>query len=589
MNTPRFPSDVPSFLWHFICKWKWQFAILLLVPAARILAVNLFPYALKMLVDAMMLLDKQHSHVIDSLWKPIAMYFGVWLGWIVFFRSQEIVYVHTIPKFQAAIRMSVVEYVQQHSHQYFADHFAGSIAGKISDLPRAASALVDLVRWRIVGTLSVALAGIVMMAHIHAVFALIVAAFVVTQVGIGYFITRRVARFSAINAEDRTRLHGHVIDSLTNNSAVRLFARRQAEQSYIGGFQATEQTSNRRVLFEMWKVRLIFEWPGLAMGAGLMAAIVFGWSHGSVGLGDAVFILYSGFGILETVWQLGMELPMLFSEIGVCKQALTIVSGAHGVVDAPDAGTLKVSGGEIAFDNVHFQYRPGKDIFRDKNITIPSGQRVGLVGFSGSGKSTFVNLILRLYDVEGGRILIDGQDIAKVTQDSLRASIAMIPQDSSLFHRTLMENIRYGRMEATDEEVIEASKRAHCHEFILKLEEGYDSLVGERGIKLSGGQRQRIAIARAMLKNAPILILDEATSALDSVTEKYIQESLNTLMAGRTTIVIAHRLSTLAHLDRVLVFKDGSITEDGTHAELLAANGHYAKLWKMQAGGFLPD
>lgn len=242
------------------------------------------------------------------------------------------------------------------------------------------------------------------------------------------------------------------------------------------------------------------------------------------------------------------------------------------------------------FNKVHFRYKKASSIFTDKSIVINPGEKVGLVGFSGSGKSTFVNLILRFFDIDSGQILIDGQDIKKVTQESLRSHIAMIPQDPVLFHRTLMENIRYGRIEATDAEVIECSKKAHCHEFIEKLAEGYQALVGERGVKLSGGQRQRIAIARALLKNAPILILDEATSSLDSVTENYIQESLKLLMCARTTIVIAHRLSTLFDMDRILVFCDGSIVEDGTHKELIAIeDGHYAELWNMQAGGFFSE
>jgi ATP-binding cassette subfamily B protein len=222
-------------------------------------------------------------------------------------------------------------------------------------------------------------------------------------------------------------------------------------------------------------------------------------------------------------------------------------------------------------------------------VRIPAGQRVGLVGLSGSGKSSFVSLILRLYDPQDGAILIDGVDIRAMTQDSLHAQLSLIPQDPGLFHRTLRENIRYGRLEASDAEVLEAARLAHAHEFIAQIKEGYDSLVGERGVKLSGGQRQRIAIARVILKNAPILILDEATSALDSITEHTIQETLDTVMRGKTVIVVAHRLSTIAHLDRILVFDDGRIVEDGSHAELLARGGAYYRLWSRQAGGFLPE
>jgi len=222
-------------------------------------------------------------------------------------------------------------------------------------------------------------------------------------------------------------------------------------------------------------------------------------------------------------------------------------------------------------------------------VTIPAGQRVGLVGFSGSGKSTFVSLILRLYDVHGGRILIDGNDIRAMTQDSLHRQLSLIPQDPNLFHRTLMENIRYGRLEATEEEVMEAARKAHAHEFVMQIKEKYDALVGERGVKLSGGQRQRVAIARVVVKNAPILILDEATSSLDSITEQAIQETLEEVMRGKTVIVVAHRLSTIAHLDRILVFDHGAIVEDGSHAELLARRGAYFRLWSRQGGGFILD
>jgi ATP-binding cassette subfamily B protein len=298
-----------------------------------------------------------------------------------------------------------------------------------------------------------------------------------------------------------------------------------------------------------------------------------------------------------TMWFTMSEVDEFNKVVGRCKQSLLSLMIPLEIHDKPDATTLKCERGQITFDSVEFYYKGTDVLFQNKSIEIKSGQKVGLVGYSGGGKSTFVNLILRLYDVTGGAILIDGQDIRNVTQASLRENIAMIPQDPSLFNRTMMENIRYGRIDATDEEVMETAKKAHAHEFIIKLAEGYDSVVGERGMKLSGGQRQRIAIARAILKNSPILIMDEATSQLDSVTEGLIQESLWELMNSpssgygevnrKTVIVIAHRLSTLLHMDRILVFDKGRIVEDGSHNELLTKNGLYKQLWDSQVGGFL--
>jgi len=289
------------------------------------------------------------------------------------------------------------------------------------------------------------------------------------------------------------------------------------------------------------------------------------------------------------VWFAGLEMPLFFKEIGTCRQALSLIQTPHDITDKPKAEPLKVEKGTITFENVSFKYSPQNSIFKNKNIIIKAGEKVGLVGFSGSGKTTFVHLILRYHDIHGGRILIDGQDISNVTLESLRSNISLIPQDPSLFHRSIWENIRYGKPNASPEEIIGAAKRAHAEEFILKMPEKFQSLVGERGVKLSGGQKQRIAIARAILKDAPILILDEATSALDSVTEKAIQDALQELMTGKTSIVIAHRLSTLSGMDRILVFDHGAIVEEGTHDELLSLGGHYARLWEMQAGGFLPD
>lgn len=370
---------------------------------------------------------------------------------------------------------------------------------------------------------------------------------------------------------------------------MRLFARREYESQYLKKFQIDELKKARSAMWLIEKMRIFQGLAGLALIFSMIFTLIHGWVQGWVTLGDFTLIGMLSFWVLGMIWYLSYQVTIFVREIGTINEALSLISVGHAIVDAPQAKPLVVTKGEIRFDKVRFDYQKTNIVFKDLNVTLEAGKKIGLVGYSGAGKSTFVNLILRFYDINSGHILIDGQDIARVTQDSLRENIAMIPQEPSLFHRSLMENIRYGRLSASDEEVIAASKLAHCHEFIEKLPDGYEGLVGERGVKLSGGQRQRIAIARAVLKNAPILILDEATSALDSMTEKIIQESLRNLMQNRTAIVIAHRLSTLADMDRILVFHKGKIIEDGTWEELLKTQGHFAELWEMQMDGFLPE
>ena len=308
-----------------------------------------------------------------------------------------------------------------------------------------------------------------------------------------------------------------------------------------------------------------------------------------VTIGDFALVLGLGMEVAHCTWYTMSQVDEFHQALGKCKQSLACLIVPQEIKDQKNAQDLQVTEGRIVFANVKFHYKGTEPLFQNKCITIESGQKVGLVGYSGSGKTTFTSLILRLYGITDGSICIDGQDISSVTQDSLHLNIGMIPQDPTLFHRSLMENIRYGKIDANDAEVVAAAKRAHAHEFIIKLPQGYASPVGERGVKLSGGQRQRIAIARAILKNAPILILDEATSQLDSVTENLIQDSLQKLMQNKTVLVVAHRLSTLLSMDRILVFDKGKIIEDGTHKTLLAKGGLYAELWNAQVGGFFVD
>jgi len=278
-----------------------------------------------------------------------------------------------------------------------------------------------------------------------------------------------------------------------------------------------------------------------------------------------------------------------FEYIGNVAHSVHAIVLPHEVVDRPDAGALVIRRGEIRFNDVSFGYVTERPVFRHLDLTIQPGQRVGLVGFSGSGKSTLINLVLRLYEPQSGSITIDGTDIRSVTQSSLHSQVSLIPQDPGLFHRTLNENIGYGRLDADESQIEDAARQAYAHDFIESMPNRYGSMVGERGVKLSGGQRQRIAIARVIAKNAPILIMDEATSSLDSVTEKAIQDSLDTLMDGKTVLVVAHRLSTIAHLDRILVFDNGRIVEDGPHRDLLALGGVYARLWSRQSDGMIPE
>jgi ATP-binding cassette subfamily B protein len=293
--------------------------------------------------------------------------------------------------------------------------------------------------------------------------------------------------------------------------------------------------------------------------------------------------------IINEARNLSRRFLEFFEYFGNVANGVHTIIRPHEIVDVPQATPARITRGQIEFREVSFGYSADQPIFRNLSVTIPAGQRVGLVGFSGSGKSTFVSLILRLYDPQSGKILIDGADIGTMTQESLHGQLSLIPQDPNLFHRSLMENIRYGRLDATEEEVTDAARKAHAHEFIMQIKDQYASLVGERGVKLSGGQRQRIAIARVVVKGAPILILDEATSSLDSITEQAIQETLDEVMKGKTVIVVAHRLSTIAHLDRILVFDQGRIVEDGSHAQLIALGGAYHRLWSRQAGGFVLD
>jgi ATP-binding cassette subfamily B protein len=583
----QLPKTLPSFIWYFLKPYKLTATIFV---STAILAGFFGPFnniLIKVIINT---LPQVHSEDLSLLMWPALL---IVLNFIVFdnFTWRSINYMNC--KFQPLIKNQIIKktlrFVLGSSHQFFQDNLSGRIASQITTLADNIEIILQRIVVEFIRGASLLLASFVTAYFVNALFFYTLFLWFVVFAVVSIFMSKRFVDLEDRYAECESIISGQLVDCISNQSNVRIFSKKEYEISRMRPFllatQKAFQTKERFGIF-LWSLQ------------GLMITIMMGFSayfliylygKGFVSIGDFALILGLSMQLGHMMWYMMSFVDQFNQAVGKCKQSLSALLIQPEITDRSDVHNLRVRQGQIRFENVKFHYKGTEPLFQNKSATIEAGQKVGLVGYSGGGKTTFVNLILRLYDVTEGHIFIDGQDIRDVTQDSLRTSIALIPQDPSLFHRSLMDNIRYGRTDASDEDVIEAAKRAHAHEFIRALPQGYDSLVGERGVKLSGGQRQRIAIARAILKNAPILILDEATSQLDSVTERFIQDSLWELMQGKTTIVIAHRLSTLLHMDRILVFDRGKIVEDGSHQNLLAKGGIYKTLWETQVDGFLPD
>jgi ATP-binding cassette subfamily B multidrug efflux pump len=498
------------------------------------------------------------------------------------------------PVFPMRLRWILHRQMLNQSMSFFYDEFAGRIAAKVMQ-----TALAVRDSW-------ITVADILVYVFVYLVtVTLVVAGFdawlltpflgwmVAYGAALAYFVPR-LGRVGADQADARSLMTGRITDAYTNISTIKLFAHASREAQYarsaMEDFMVTARRQSRyvssfEILNHCLNVLLILSTTAIAITL---------WIHGHVGLGAVAAATAMALRLNGISHWIMWELASLFENIGTVQDGINTVTRAVAVVDSPHAVPLRVTRGEIRFEHVRFHYGAAKRVIENLSLTINPGEKIGLVGRSGAGKSTLVNLLLRFYAVESGRILIDGQDIALITQESLREQIGMVTQDTSLLHRTVRDNILYGRPQASEAEVRAAARRARADEFIDSLSDarggsGYDALVGERGVKLSGGQRQRIALARVMLKDAPILLLDEATSALDSEVEAAIQETLAALMRGKTVVAIAHRLSTIAAMDRLVVLDEGAIVEQGTHQSLLALRGLYARLWAHQSGGFLGE
>ena len=588
-EAPKLPTTAFAFCFRYIKTYLFSLLLMVILEASQAACSILLPFAIKQIMEAVALAQLLQVDVWEKVEQPLWLFGLLNLGIVLFSRMSGAMLVILGPSLRRQVRRELFAYLQHHSQRYFLSHFAGSLANRIGEVSMSVANTIWTVLfdfWPPIISFSVSL---ILLVGVNLHLALTLGIWIFVYVLISFLLALRCRHYAQKYAAARSLVSGKIVDSVTNVMNAKLFARRDYERSYLEGYLNMEVRAARETFWFMERIRWFQFTSAMILMFGVIGYALKIWSENGMSVGEFAMAASLSLMLIEQAGGLSRRFLEFFEYTGNINDGVGHIIQSHEIIDKVNAADLTVNTATIQFDKIDFSYVAGKPVFQNLNIIIKAGEKVGLVGFSGSGKSTLLSLMLRLFEPQSGAILIDQQNIQSVSQESLRDNIAMIPQDPMLFHRTLIENIRYGRLDATDEEVIAAAKKAHAHEFILDTEEGYESLVGERGVKLSGGQRQRIVLARTILKKASILLLDEATSALDSITERHIQESLVYLMRNKTVVVIAHRLSTLSHLDRILVFHQGKVIEEGSHTELLGLDGHYARLWSMQAGGFLPE
>jgi ATP-binding cassette subfamily B multidrug efflux pump len=591
---PEPPGGLIAFLWHFARQAKWLFAALFVIELFVALSDSAVPWFMGRVVT--MVTKTPPDQFLATGWPwLLGMAIVVLIVRPAVTLTRYLVTNQAIAApFTGLIRWQSHWHVVRQSWAFFQNDFAGRISSRVMQTaPSVRSTLTATITtvWYIMvyGTSALALTAaadrwlaVPILLWFSGYAALLL-----------YFVPRMRER-SKRSSEARSLLTGRIVDSYTNILTVKLFARAHEEDLYVRN--AVDRyvdlfAASQRLLTVFGTILDVFN-ALLIAGSGAIALVL--WRYGAVEVGAIAMVLPLTLQLTNMSRQIAMRITEIFEDLGVVQEGMLTIAQPLQLADEVGAQPLTVREGRIEFADVNFGYGRDVGVLQDFNLTIQPGEKIGLVGRSGAGKSTVVNLLLRFFQLEGGAILIDGVDISKLTQESLRAQISVVTQDTSLLHRSIRANIRYGRPEASEDDVVRAAKLAHAHDFILDLQDshgrrGYDAHVGERGVKLSGGQRQRIAIARVILKDAPILVFDEATSSLDSEVEAAIQLSLDTLMQGKTVIAIAHRLSTIAQMDRLVVLEHGRIIEQGTHAELIARAGRYAAMWRRQAGGFIDD
>jgi ATP-binding cassette, subfamily B, multidrug efflux pump len=591
-ENPEPPASLTGFLWHFARQAKWLFAALFVIELLVALSDSAVPWFMGRVVTMVTKLPPERFLAVGWPWL-VGMAVVVLIVRPTVTLTRYLITNQAIAApFTGLIRWQSHWHVVRQSWAFFQNDFAGRISNRVMQTgPSVRSTLTATITtvWYICvyGT-----SAIVLTASADRWLATPILFWFSGYAALLVYFVPRMRERSKESSIARSTLMGRIVDSYTNIVTVKLFARAREEDEYVrnavdrhvGLFQASQRLLTAfGALLDVLNALLI-------AGSGGLALLL--WRYGAVEVGAIAMVLPLSLQLTNMSRQIALRITEIFEDIGVVQEGMITIAQPLQLPDQADARPLDVRTGRIEFKNVSFGYGRDVGVLQNFNLTIRPGEKIGLVGRSGAGKSTAVNLLLRFFELEDGAIRIDGQDVSTLTQESLRSQISVVTQDTSLLHRSIRANIRYGRPDASEEDIVRAAKLAHAHDFILELEDwqgrrGYDAHVGERGVKLSGGQRQRVAIARVILKDAPILVFDEATSALDSEVEAAIQSSLGTLMGGKTVIAIAHRLSTIAQMDRLVVLEHGRIVEQGSHRELIALGGHYAALWQRQAGGFL--
>ena len=568
-----------GFLWHYVRRHPIGHTVIFFSVLAAVAASVSTQYGLKNLIDVVAAgPDAPGSNVWGAFLLLCAFIAADNLLW----RVGGWVAARTYVAVTGDIRRDLFAHLSGHSPAWFADRLPGALAGRISATSNAAFTVANTGSWNVLPPVVAVLISIVYIGSVNPPLAAVLTAL---ALGLGLLIYRLAKGGTKLHRAYATRaaaVDGELVDVIGNMAVVRAFGATFRERHRIGGRIAAEMTARRGSLLYLERLRLLHAVLTALLTAGVVGFGIVLWQHHQATVGDIALLTTLAMTILNATRDLAVALVTLTQDLARLEEAIGTVLGEHDLPDRADAHVLVPGAGQVTFEQVRFSYPGRASVLRGFDLTIRPGERVGLVGSSGAGKSTVLALLQRFYDVSGGRILIDGQDIRDVTQDSLRQSMAVVPQDISLFHRSVLENIRYARPGAATAEVLAAAESARCRDFIEALPEGFDTIVGDRGVKLSGGQRQRLAIARALLKDAPLLLLDEATSALDSESEHAIQAALERLMHGRTVIAIAHRLSTLSHFDRIIVMDRGVIVDEGSPAELAARPGPYRELLRRQ-------